>query len=360
MITENEEIKPEDLPEFDFHKLIIKLNDPRVGLRGFIAIHRQNPFYPALGATRYWKYSSEKDALRDALRLSRLMSYKSAVAGLPYTGAKAVLIRDDKIEDKREDFFRAYAREINKLNGRFVTGADVGVYDSDINILKQETNYVIGCNVNSGFFTALGVFNGIKICLEEVFKSPNFKSKSFAIQGLGKTGISLVKLLSQKGAKLIGTDIDDEKLTAAQQKYPDLKIVAPTEIHKQTVDVFCPCALHGVLNKKTVAELNCRIVAGSANNQLTHGDIGKMLHEKGILYAPDYVINAGGLIGVVDEFEYGMPNKERIRRKLLVIKDNLKLIFDESKKLNQPPHAVANAMAEKIIKQRKTYAAARI
>ena len=340
------------LPEFRDHDEVIKIEDSEVGLLGFVGIHKKLSGIPALGATRLWKYKTEEEALRDALRLSRLMSYKSAMAGLPYTGGKAALVWNEKIEENREAFFRSYAKHIEEIAGQFVTGTDMGVSNTDVDVMQKETSHVIGRGVDPGYFTAVGVYNGIEVCLEECFKNTEIKDRSFAIQGLGKTGIGLVNLLSEQGAKLFVTDIDQSVIESVKNLYPDVVVVSPDEIHKMDVDVFCPCASHSMVNEKTVKEFNCKIIAGSANNQLTSKEMGKVLYENNILYAPDYIINAGGIISVVDEFENGTHNADRIRRKLLVIKGSLRSVFDESSDNKEPPSSVADEIAQEIISKK--------
>ncbi|MDP2684541.1 MAG: Glu/Leu/Phe/Val dehydrogenase dimerization domain-containing protein [bacterium] len=335
--------------EYDKHSKVYRLEDKKVGLIGFIAIHRKTDRVPALGATRLWKYGSEEDALRDALRLSCLMSYKSALAGLPYTGGKAVLIWNESIENNREEFFNSYADCVNSLKGEFVTGTDVGVYDSDVTTMSKKTDYVIGRGVNPGYFTALGILYSIETALNKVYGSESLEGKTFAVQGLGKTGLGLIKLLYNKVAKIIATDINKETIKKVTAEFPNIEMVEPDEIYSQVVDVFSPCALNGVLNEDTIGKLKCKIICGSANNQLNDELIGEKLNKLNILYVPDYVANSGGLISVADEFEYGVHSEDRINKKLLAIKTSLKSIFDESDDENEATNIVANKIAEEII-----------
>jgi len=338
----------EKFPEFDGHKFVSFVFDKKSGLRGVIAIHRGGLTSPAMGATRLWGYSSEADAISDALRLSKIMSYKSALAGVKYGGAKAVLIGSDLTPKKRKELCRAYAKRINYLNGKFITGTDVGLEDDDVKIMRKETPYIIGTRVDPALYTAIGVVNGIQACLKKVFGKESIKNHSFAIQGLGKTGFRILKILYRDTKKIYIADIDSKKITKAKKMFPEIKVVPPAKIYKENVDVFVPCALSGVLNSETVSELHTKIIAGSANNQLKSDDIGNLLHKLGILYAPDYVINSGGLISVVDEFENENPNDKRINKKVLKLKTTLKKIFAKSKKQDKATNIIANEMAEKI------------
>lgn len=336
--------------EFDNNYKVVELNRPEVGLTGFISIHRHIKDYPALGATRFWKYETKDGALRDALRLSRLMTYKSILAGLPYTGAKAVLIDDGSNKNIHPDFYKVYADEVNKLNGEFVTGTDVGVSNDDLEIMRQNSPYIIGTGVDSGFFTAQGVFLGIKSALRKVFGTDDIRERTFAIQGLGKTGSPLLDLLVQNGAKKIY--VSDLKKTTIQDtltKNPRIEALDEHEIAIQNVDVFSPCALSGAVTKENRQLLNCKIVAGSANNQLDGLDAAIFLNEKGILYAPDFVINAGGIISVVDQYENQIHNPERIIDKVQKIGESLDLIFEKSFNDKKSTLEVAESIAaEKI------------
>lgn len=344
--------KLKTLLEFDNHEKVVRLEDPSVGLVGYIAIHRIHPKYPALGATRLWGYVSEEDALRDALRLAQLMTYKSLLAGLPYTGAKAALFITPKIlesQENRDAFFRAYAREVNKLEGKFVTGTDVGVSNDDLTIMSKESPHMIGHGVDSGYFTALGVKAGIEVALQKVFGSSDLSKRTFAIQGLGKTGLSLLKLLYKESFKIFVADVDPKTVSYVKFHFPNVEVVDSTVIHAQDVDVFSPCALSHSLTEVTVPELRCAIVAGSANNQLETKEVGELLRKRGILYAPDFVINAIGLISVVDQFENGSYfSKNRILKKIDDIRSSLGSIFDASR----AEHKATNIVAGEIGKQR--------
>lgn len=339
----------ERFPEFDNHKFVSFVFDERAGLRGFIAMHRGGVSNPALGATRFWNYVSESEALADALRLSRLMSYKSALAGLKYGGAKAALVNGNgKGPADRAAFFTAYAQRVNYLGGKFITGTDVGVTDEDVKVMRRTTPYVIGSGVNPAYYTALGVLSGMSVALKRVFGSERVTGRSFAVQGLGKTGASIIALLYKDTQKIVIADVNADRVREAKKRFPKIKVVAPEAIHRESADVFVPCALSGVLNAKSVGELHCKIVAGSANNQLSGEHIGLLLHQLGILYAPDYAINAGGLISVVDELEHEAPSEKRILEKVKHVPKVLQTIFDRSKKQNRSTNEIANEMAERI------------
>ncbi|MBI4272656.1 leucine dehydrogenase [Candidatus Uhrbacteria bacterium] len=341
----------EKLTEFDNHRTVLYLHDHAVGLKGFIALHRGGFHNPTFGATRFWNYVSEKDALRDALRLSRLMSYKSALAGLSYGGAKAVLIAPVADEKNRERILRSYASQVNLLSGNFITGTDVGLDRRDLTLMKKVSKFFVGFRYNPEYYTALGIYHSIKVCLSFLFGSSEVQGRSVSIQGLGKVGALLLAFLYKEGAHLIITDLQSDLIRKLKKKYHRVQVVPPQEIYKQKVDVFSPCALSGPLNIKSINKLNCKIIAGGANNQLASEEIGALLFRLGILYAPDYVVNAGGLISVVDEFEYPQQDSDRIKKRLAIIPKTLKLILAESVRKKIATNLVANHLAEKRIKE---------
>ncbi len=354
MTEDSDKMDPDSikkLPEFDNHELVVYLNKPEVGLFGFISIHRINPQFPALGATRLWKYNSEEEVLQDSLRLAKLMSYKSLFAGLPYTGAKAVLMENPKALENREKLFKAYAYEVDKLNGKFITGTDVGVSNDDLDVMRGESKFFIGSGVDSGYYTAQGVYLGIKSGLRDRYGNDNIKEKSFAIQGVGKTGGALLDLLYDEAKDIFISDIDDKKTIKLKKKYPKVKVVDPKVSHTQKVDVFCPCALSNSINDKTIPELNCDIIVGAANNQLKSEDDGYLLKDRNILYAPDAIVNAGGLISVVDQYKHGDKHLDvRIMGKIHEIAGRLDGIFMTSDVENKPTNLVAIEIAEKKIR----------
>ncbi len=338
------------MTEYDDHVRVVKIEEPAIGLLGFIAIHRKRGNHPSLGATRLWTYTSEQDALRDALRLARLMSYKSAGVDLPYGGAKAVLMSSPLALANREAIFTLYAKAVNDLGGTFVTGTDLGVTDKDLEIMAVNTPYVIGRGVNAGYFTALGIFYAMQVCLEHVYGDGTIAGRSFAIQGLGKTGFQIVELLVKHGATNITvTDIDPLQLAKAKAEYPFLKMVSPEQIYSEPVDLFSPCAAFHALNTKTVPFLRCRAVAGSANNQLESLEIVHQLDRRGILYAPDYLVNSGGLLSVVDQYQHVTHNSDRIIKKLQNMQQKLRGLFSRSRIEKIPAYVLSNTAVGEVI-----------
>lgn len=344
-------IKPESikqLKEFDNHRRVYYLDNQARGLKGFIAIHRKNKNSPSFGATRLWQYQDPSDALSDALRLSRMMSYKSALADLPCGGAKGVIIAPQHLTgEKRRTLLLAYTEEVNKLGGEFITGADVGISDEDLKLLKSASKFFVGTNTNPTEYTAIGVHTAIKTCLEFIYGNNNLSTITIALQGLGKIGQALLRLIYKEVKQIFAADVNPAVVKNLQKIYPCISIVAPSEIYKQNVDVFSPCALSHSLTVKSVDELKCRIVAGGANNQLENDSIGDKLFARGILYAPDYVINAGGLISVYDEYEHGgISDVARVLKKISAINDTLRHILSESKKRKIATNRIANEIAE--------------
>jgi len=297
------------------HEEVVFCRDRETGLRAIIAVH-DTSLGPALGGCRMWNYQSEKEALFDVLRLSRAMTYKAAVAGLDLGGGKAVIIGDPKI--KSEALFRAFGRFVESLGGRYITAEDVNIRVEDINAMALETSYVTGASSKDGSgdpspITSLGVYHGIRASVLHKLGKQDLEGLKIAIQGCGAVGTFLAELLHKNNCKLFVSDVDPQKTENAAKCY-GAKIVDVNEIHSIPVDVFAPCALGGVINDKTIPELKTVIVAGGANNQLLDEDKHSvMLKEKDILYAPDYVINAGGLINVYRDLK-GYDEAESRRR----------------------------------------------
>lgn len=347
-------INIEELPEFDNHKVVTFFSDAKSGLRAFVAVHNEN-LGPGTGGTRMWVYPSETDALRDALNLSRAMTYKCALAGVPYGGSKGVIMGDPH-KDKTKKLLLAYANSINSLGG-VTTGTDVGLDDNDIKIMHQASKYILGVpngnKLSTSTMATLGVFSSIQSTAEKLWGNTNLAGKRFAVKGLGKTGLELVHHLNEEGAIVIVAEIDKEKVALAREQFPGIKIVSPTEIHKEKVDIYAPCALGGDLNAKSITELNCQAIVGTANNQLASPDIGDWLYKNSILYIPDYIANAGGLINVVDELEPQGYRKERVVERVKGIKHTVKKIIDRAEKEKKPTHRVADLMAEEIFKKPK-------
>lgn len=341
----------ENLPEFDNHQSVVYLNDPVSGLRGFIAFHKNSKTVPSFGATRFLQYESETDAIRDALRLSKLMSYKSALAGLKYGGAKAVIMRNDKFQ--KDKVLKAYAQRLNELSGRFITGTDVGLDLNDLKKMKKESKYFVGIKSNPEKYTAVGLLVSIEAACKKVFKNENLRGRTFAIQGVGKVGHEFLKIVYKNAGKIYISETNNERLKLIQQLFPKVIITEPDKIQKQKVDIYMPCALSSALNKKTIKELNCKIIIGSANNQLESKDVADKIYDKGIFYGPDYVVNAGGLISVVDEYEHADFDADRIEGKVRKIKKTLEEIIKKSDKEKRSPARIADEMAEKIMSKMK-------
>lgn len=332
------------------HEQVVFCHDPASGLRAIIAIH-STALGPALGGTRMFDYESEEEALTDVLRLSRGMTYKSAAIGLNFGGGKAVIIGDPK-KDKSEALFRSFGAFMERMKGQYITGEDVGIDVNDIEFMFMETEYVVGLSKGHGGSgdpspkTAYGVYQGMLASVEQKLKKKSLKGLTIAVQGLGHVGFELTKLLVQQGVRVVGCDIDS--LLAKQiEKKCGIKLVAPDDIYDVDCDIFSPCALGGTLNAKTIPRLKCAIVAGSANNQLEKDSDGKALHKRGILYAPDYVVNAGGLINVALELE----GYSETRAKLLIrnIYYNLKRIYQISTDKNIMTHVATDHLAEERI-----------
>jgi leucine dehydrogenase len=337
-----------DNPEYRDHNFLALIKDEETGLDCYVAVHRKNPGIPSFGATRLCAYASDENALSDALRLSRLMSYKAALAGLPCGGAKAVIILNDKVKENKEAVLKSYAENLSHLKGCFVTGTDVGLSQNDIEHMREDTDNLVGFNDNATDATADGLVASIKVCLEEKFGTNDMKDRSFAIQGLGKVGEALLSIIHDSAGQIFVSDINKALLEEIVIEYPDVIVVSTDEIHKQNVDVFSPCALSHSFNGQTVKELHCSIIAGAANNQLENHDVGNQIHSKGILYAPDYVVNAGGLIAVYDEYENGIDHDVDITEKIQNIGTRLKNIISESNEQNIPTYLIANRQAEVI------------
>lgn len=348
MNSNNSEKLITELEEFDNHKFISFIYDKKLGLKGFIAIHRFNKNYPSFGATRFWDYKSETDALKDALRLSRTMSYKAALAGLPGGGAKAVLMVNGFSAQNKHKILKDYARRVNDLSGKFVTGSDVGLTKEDVKKMRRISRYFVGTKTLPEKFTAQGIYVSIKISLKHLFGSDVIENRSFALQGLGKVGYELLKLLYPEKPTIYVSDIDETKVLKARKEFSKIKVVKADEIYAKSVDVFSPCALSNCINYKNINDLRCKLILGGANNQLENNNISGILHKMGILYIPDYIVNSGGLISVYDEYGNSNPSKRRIKKKVAKISNTLEKILEESSTKKKPPLIIANEIAEKI------------
>jgi leucine dehydrogenase len=333
-----------------FEQLIF-LQDQPSGLKAIIAIHNTK-LGTALGGCRMWEYASEEDAVQDALRLAKGMTYKSAISGLPYGGGKAVILgHPDKW--KHEEAFRSLGRFIQSLQGRYITGMDLGTTVADMDLIRLETKYVTDTSGSLGAkgdfiakMTAYGVFLGIKASLKRVYGNESVTNRTIAVQGLGKVGYQLCRYLKRSGARLVVTDVNHNRMNQAVQDF-GARPLKPEEIIEAPCDVFSPCALGGVINDFTLHRLRCRIVAGAANNQLAEKQHGDKLHEIGILYAPDYVINAGGII--VTSAELNGNGTIFAKRQVGNIYHTLTNVFDYSDLRRISPSEAADQLSEQLL-----------
>jgi leucine dehydrogenase len=334
----------EKLAEYRYEQLVF-CHDKATGLRAIIAIH-DTTLGPALGGCRMYPYMSEEDAIVDVLRLARGMTYKAAASGLNLGGGKSVIIGDPK--DKSEELLRSFGRYIETLGGRYIVAEDVGTSTEDMEHIRIETSHVVGVDVTHGGsgnpapFTALGVLHGMRACAEEVFGSPSLEGRTVAVQGLGHVGSNLCDLLQKEGANLIVTDIDRRAVERVVAVF-GAKPVEPGEILSIPCDIFAPCALGAIVNDGSLPNFRCSIIAGSANNILLEARHGAALAERGILYAPDYVINAGGLINVADELEG--YDQTRATKRVARIYDSVKKIIAIAKRDGVPTNVAADTLA---------------
>ena len=336
------------MEEYDYEHLVF-CQDKSTGLKAIIAIH-DTTLGPALGGTRIYDYKTDEEAIIDALRLARGMTYKNAAAGLNLGGGKAVIIGDPK-KIKSEALFRAFGRFVEGLNGRYITGEDMNMTQKDAAYVNCETNYIVGLETGSGNpspMTAYGVFKGMQAAVNEVYGSDDLEGKTVAIQGLGAVGRILAELLYEAGAKLIVTSRDQAKVAKAVAEL-GATAVEPDEIYGVECDVFSPCAIGAIINDKTIEQLKCKIIAGPANNQLAQPRHGDVLHEKGILYVPDYVINSGGVINIIDDISGREYSKENAMKNTAKIYDACKKVFELAKRHGIPTYKAADKMVEERI-----------
>lgn len=339
------------LQKYDYEQLVI-CQDQTSGLKAIICIH-DTTLGPALGGTRMWNYACEEDAIFDALRLARGMTYKNAAAGLNLGGGKTVIIGDSRTQ-KNEELFRAFGRYVQSLNGRYITAEDVGTTVQDMDWVHLETDFVTGVSSSNGAsgdpspMTARGVWRGMKAAAMEAYGSDSLNGKIIAIQGLGHVGYYLAKYLHGEGAKLIVTDIQSDLIKRVVDEM-GATAVRPTEIFGVEADIFAPCAMGAVVNDQTIPQFKFSIVAGAANNVLKEEHHGEKLHELGILYAPDYVINCGGVINVADELEG--YNYERALKKVEMVYDNVAKVLNIAKECKIPTYIAADRMAEQRIER---------
>ena len=339
------------LEKYDYEQLLF-CQDKQSGLKAIIAIH-DTTLGPALGGTRMWTYATEEEAIEDALRLSKGMTYKNAAAGLNLGGGKTVIIGDPR-KDKNEEMFRAFGRYIQGLNGRYITAEDVGTTVEDMDLIHEETDFVTGISPafgssgNPSPVTAYGVYRGMKAAAKEAFGTDSLEGKVVAVQGVGNVAYNLCRHLHEEGAKLIVTDINKESVARAVESF-GATAVNPDEIYGVQCDIYAPCALGAVINDQTINQIKAKVIAGAANNQLKEPVHGDQIHEKGIVYAPDYVINAGGVINVADEL-LGY-NRERALKKVETVYDTIERVIEIAKRDNIPTYKAADRMAEERIER---------
>lgn len=332
------------------HEQVVFGNDEPSGLRCIIAVH-STQLGPALGGTRFYPYADEEAALTDVLRLARAMTYKAACAGLDLGGGKAVIIGDPE-RVRSEALLRAYGRMVESLGGRYITACDVGTYPRDMEIIGRETRWATGKDVehggsgDSGILTAYGVYLGMKATAQQRWGSPSLAGRHVAVQGLGKVGRRLVEHLLEEGAKVTATDVD-EAAVSRMSEHGGVDMVPPEDVFDVDAELFSPNALGAVLDESTIDRLQVDAVCGGANNQLASPEDGERLQQRGILYAPDYVVNAGGLINVSDELHPGGYRQERARHKAQRIGDTLLEIFAEARASGATTAVAAERVAER-------------
>ncbi len=332
------------------HEQVVFCHNKDAGLKAIIAVH-STVLGPALGGTRMWPYRSEDEALNDVLRLSRGMTYKNAVAGLNLGGGKAVII-GNPATDKSEALFRAFGQCVESLGGRYITAEDVGIDVNDMEYVYRETEYVTGVHqVHGGSgdpspFTAYGALQGLMATLSKKFGDEEVGKYTYAVQGLGHVGMEYVKLLNERGAKVFVTDINKELVDKAVSEY-GAEAVGLDEIYDVPADVYSPCALGGTVNENTLPRLKAQVICGAANNQLANNAIGDEVAKRGILYAPDYAVNAGGVMNV--SLEIDGYNRERAMRMMRTIYHNLSRIYEISERDNIPTYQAADRLAEERI-----------
>lgn len=338
------------------HEQVAFWSDRVAGLRSIIAIH-DTTLGPAIGGVRMHPYKSEEEALKDVLLLSKSMTYKAAAASINLGGGQGVII-GDPIKDKNELVLRSFGRFVESLKGRYITAEDVGTTVEDMEIVKYETQYVTGLSQalggggDPGPVTAIGLESGLLACAEKVFGKKSLQGLTVAIQGLGNVGFNLARQLSRQGCKLLVADVDQSKADLAGEEF-GAKLILPDQIYDLEADVFSPNALGGVINDQTIKRLKVKIVAGAANNQLEEERHGDVLHQKGILYAPDFVIGAGGLINVANELEG--YHQERATKRARGIYQILSQVLEKSEKENIPTQKAATLLAEERIRQVKRF-----
>ena len=332
------------------HEQVVFCSDEASGLKAIIGIY-STALGPALGGTRFYPYASEEDALEDVLNLSRGMAYKAALAGLDLGGGKAVII-GDPTTDKTEALLRAYGRFVQSLGGRYITACDVGTYVQDMDVVARECGYVTGRSEahggagDSSVLTAYGVFQGMRASAEHLWGVPTLANRTVGVAGVGKVGRHLVGHLIEDGATVVVTDVSEQALERVRREHPEVEVVADADaLVRSAIDVYAPCALGGALTDEVVEVLQAKIVCGAANNQLAHPGVEKQLADRGILYAPDYCVNSGGVIQVADEIEGFVF--ERAKQKAAEIFETTGRVFRIADEEGVPPAVAADRLAER-------------
>jgi len=332
------------------HEQVVFCHDPGSGLRAIIALY-STALGPGLGGTRFYPYPSEDAAIEDVLNLSKAMAYKNALAGLDFGGGKAVII-GDPATDKTEPLLRAYGRFVQSLGGRYVTACDVGTYVQDMDVIARESGYVTGRSPEHGgagdssILTAYGVYQGMRASAEHLWGRPSLRARRVGISGIGKVGYLLAEHLLTDDAQVVVTDVNQQAVDQLRLAHPGIEVAPDTDaLIRADLDVYAPCALGGALSDDTVPVLTAKIVCGGANNQLSHAGIEKMLVDRGILYAPDYLVNAGGVIQVADEIEGFVF--ERAKRRAAQIYATTKRVFALADEEGVPPAVAADRLAER-------------
>lgn len=341
----------------DGHEQVSYFSDPETGLQAIVAIH-DTTLGPSLGGTRILDYDSEDDALEDVLRLSRAMTYKAAAADLPLGGGKAVVLGDPD-DVKSEALFEAYGRAVDCLAGRYITSVDVNSSVADMDVVARETDHVVGTSdgmQDPSPITAHGVFHGIRACVESVYGTDSVRDRDVVVQGLGKVGRALAEELLADGASVTVTDVDEDTVEAFARDH-DVETIAPDAVYSRSCDVFAPCAIGGVINDETIPQLDCDVVAGGANNVLAERRHANALRERDILYAPDYVINGGGLIAVAKEYLGG--TREEAAEEAAAIGDRLRELIDLADDRDTTVLEAADAYARDRIETTETVTPAR-
>lgn len=343
------------LKEFDNHQgvfsFVLSAGDKTT--QGFIAIHRGSEEIPAFGATRYAIYENEEEAIKDALRLSRGMSYKSAFTKTLYAGGKGVIVRKaTHTEEDKKKFLIDYAQKVNLLRGAFVTGSDVGITEKEVKLMGKYSSHIVGMKLDPTHYTGLGLNHALRAGVKHVFGEDDLSKRSIAIQGLGKVGAALLGHIVDEAKEIYVTDADSERVVQLAKKYKQIKVVDPKDIFTVPADIFAPCALAGALSPHTVQELRAELVVGGANNQLSDPSVVELLKARGITYVPDYVANAGGFLSVVHEYDHGTKKIKELEKKVGEIGYRVSGLLQKAKKEGQSPAEIADELSEKWIAQR--------